>query len=411
VSTLSEPNRDAGTNQRAVIALSAILVLLFLLLCAVSYFFMRFLVPAGLPEQTGTSGGMTWVRSIYGFGPSATDQLLGPTAVAVAPDGTIYATDPQRARVLAFNPDGTFKGLIFTGVGGKGKGQVGRPADVAVDADGLVYVSDYANGKIIVFDDRFTFVREWQAPQSVGIDVIGDTVYVRAAGEVVRYALDGAEKSRIIKRGRGAGAVLEPAGGITADAKRIYAADALNQSIKAFDTDGALLWAAPQRSAAESASVATTEALTEDRDVRVDLPQDVVLDRAGRVVVVDAFSFSILAIDAASGEILESYGQQGAADGEFIYPSSIAYDAARDWFVVADTANNRVQIVRIAGSGGGVGQTAARALSSPFRVCAVPLVVLVAALALLFATRRRRAESQLVEVRDEPDAGDFDAEA
>ena len=124
----------------------------------------------------------------------------------------------------------------------------------------------------------------------------------------------------------------------------------------------------------------------------LDLPQDVVLDAAGRLVAVDAFNFSILVMNATSGAIENSFGQEGTGDGQFVYPSSLAYDAKRDWFVVADTSNNRLQIVRIEGSGGGPGQAASRALSSPFRVCAIPLAALLAALAILFVTRRRASE-------------------
>ncbi|MDO8949165.1 MAG: NHL repeat-containing protein [Actinomycetota bacterium] len=393
MSTPAVTPQDGGVGQNWTAALVAILVILVLVLIGVSYFFVRFLVPAGLPQQTATAGGMTWVRSIYGYGPSAGEQLLGPTAVAVAPNGTIYATDPQRARVLAFNPDGTFRGPIQSGAGGAAKGQIGRPADVAVDADGFIYISDFKNGKVLVFDDRFAFVREWKVPLALGITVTDETVYVRSGGEVIQYGLDGIEKSRAGKRGRGTGAAIEPAGGITADAERIYVADALNRSIKAFDPAGSLLWVTPKNPSETSSSVEATAPITEGSSVLLDLPQDVVLDAAGRLVAVDAFNFSVLVMNATSGAIENSFGQEGTGDGQFVYPSGLAYDAKRDWFVVADTSNNRLQIVRIEGSGGGGGQAASRALSSPFRVCVVPLAALLAALAILFATRRRTTAS------------------
>ena len=58
-----------------------------------------------------TGGGYKWVDGV------------------LAPNGRIYVTDPQRARVLAFNPDGVFNGIIHTGMGGTGEGQLGRPGD------------------------------------------------------------------------------------------------------------------------------------------------------------------------------------------------------------------------------------------------------------------------------------------
>lgn len=398
-----------GSSKRGLMVLGGILVFLLLLLVAVSYFFVSVLVPAGLPEQTESAGGMTWVRSIYGFGASADEQLLGPTAVAVGPDGTIYATDPQRARVLAFHPDGTFKGLIHTGMGGTGEGQIGRPGDIAVDERGDIYISDVVNGKIIVFDDGFQFIREWPAIQAIGIEVIGETLFAREGGEIVQYTLEGEERSRVGERGRGNGAALEPAGGLTADGDRIYVADALNQSIKAFTREGELIWAVPEKpvealvsmetsasaeSTETSESVESTETSGENAADVVDLPQDVVFDAAGRLVAVDAFSFKVLVIDPETGRIEADYGEDGTDDGYFMYPSGIAYDASRDWFVIADTSNDRIQVVRIEGSGGGVGQAATRALSSPFRVCAVPFVALILALGLVILTGRRRGSAK-----------------
>ena len=44
--------------------------------------------------------GMEWVRSIYGFGDSADEQLLTPTSVAVGRQGQIYVTDSTHGRIL-----------------------------------------------------------------------------------------------------------------------------------------------------------------------------------------------------------------------------------------------------------------------------------------------------------------------
>ncbi len=141
-----------------------------------------------------------------------------------------------------------------------------------------------------------------------------------------------AKRSAYRRTGSRNRAKIEPAGGITADADRIYIADALNQSVKAFDQSASLLWVAPQKagetssSAVSTPSVETTEALTQATDVPIDLPQDVVLDAAGRLVTVDAFSFSILVMDPSSGAIQNQYGQEGQADGQFRLSVRIAYD-------------------------------------------------------------------------------------
>ncbi|MEN6430567.1 MAG: NHL repeat-containing protein [Coriobacteriales bacterium] len=378
-------------SRRATSLLAVILVLLLLLLCGVGYFFVRVLVPAGAPETACVSEGMTWVRSIYGFGPSSDEQLLGPTDVAIAPDGRIYATDPQRARVLAFNPDGTFAGLVHTGAGGSGRGMLGRPAGITCDSRGNLYISDVVNGKILVFDHDYTFVREWPAQQALGMRVVDDKLYVRELGEVVIYTLDGIETARFGERGRGTGAVLEPTGGITADEKRVYVADALNQAVKVFSADGALLWSQPSTTAT-GGPTGTDERAAETTSSPVDLPQDVELDSSGQLYALDAFDFSIMRLDNATGKILGKWGTPGEKDGQFMYPTGLAYDAARDWFAVADTANNRVQIVRVEGTGGGVGQAVTRAMSSPFRVCAIPLVALLVGIAIILVTRKREED-------------------
>lgn len=386
---------DMGSARTAVsrttVLLVVLLVTLVLLLCGVGYFFVSILMPTGSQEQAPVSEGMTWIRSIYGFGPSQDEQLLGPTSVAIAPEGTIYATDPQRARVLAFDPDGMFAGLIHSGGGGSAEGQLGRPSGLACDSDGNVYISDSANGKIIVFSDDSEYLREWPVPSVTGIRVIGDTLYARSLGEVVAYALDGTEQSRFGSRGRGRGPQLEPTGGLIADAAAVYVADSLNQTVKAFTVAGEHLWSQPAAATDPEASGESTGGASGQP---VDLPTDVALDADGDLYVVDAFSFQVLRLDPSSGAITGQWGSDGQQDGEFMYPSGIAYDPDRDWFVIADTANNRLQIVRIAGTGGGARQAVERTLSSPYRVCAIPLAALLAVIALLGLRRRsRRADT------------------
>lgn len=379
---------DSGHSTRSltVVVLGVLLLVLLLLLCGVGYFFVSILMPTGGQGSAVVSDGMTWVRSVYGFGPSQDEQVLGPTSVAVGPNGTIYVTDPQRARVLAFDPDGVFDGLIHTGAGGSGEGQLGRPNHVACDSDGNVYISDGLNAKIIVFDADSQYLREWPVPSVTGIEVVDDILYARSLGEVIAYTLDGTERLRFGERGRGNGPHLEPTGGLTASGDVVFVADSLNQAVKAFTTAGEHLWSQPPATVDATASAETTGGAT---GRPVDLPADVALDADGNPYVIDAFSFQVLRLDPETGAIIGQWGGDGQKDGEFMYPSGIAYDPARDWFVIADTANNRVQIVRIDGTGGGLRQTVGRTLSSPYRVCAIPLVALLAVMALLGLRRWR----------------------
>jgi hypothetical protein len=84
----------------------------------------------------------------------------------------------------------------------------------------------------------------------------------------------------------------------------------------------------------------------------VQLPTSIALDGKGRLIVIDAFGFDMVVLKATSksASLVARYGDFGQQDAFFNYPTGVAYDADRDWFAVADTFNNRVQILRIPGS-------------------------------------------------------------
>lgn len=379
---------QAPTNTRTSrirVVLGVTLVVLILMLVGIGYFFIRTLSPARKANETARTAptDLQWIRSLYGFGPSADEQLRGPTSVAISPNGTIFVTDPQRARIMAFNPNGTFARLIHTGRGGSGKGMLGRPESLAEDAAGNLYVSDSMNRKIIVFGPDGKFLREWDASGVMGIDVQGDSVLALMDGKVVTFTLQGERVGEMGHRGRGLGDGLDAAYGVTSDGKTIFVPDTRNRSVKAFTKMGGLLWVQSGQVAGKPATA------TEESQDLLQLPQDVAIDGAGRLVVVDAFTFKMLVIDAQSGRITKSYGEDGASEGQFYYPTGIAYDKTRDWFAVADTENNRVQIVRIPNSGGGLVQATRRTLDSPLRMCALPLALLLAALVILIIMSNR----------------------
>lgn len=382
---------------RLRIVLIVIIVLLLAGMGALVFVFLRMLQPPGQP-QAQQSGGMQWVRSIYGFGPASDEQLLEPTSVAFAPNGDVYATDPQRSRIMRFSPSGAFRSLVHTGRGGIGQGQFVRPEAIDTDKAGELFVADPVANKVIVFDDRGKFVREWAVKRPTGITVRDDTVYAISNGTVEVFSRDGKSRGSIGRQGRGAGQ-LEAYQGVTGDDAHVFVADALNQRVQAFDRKGEVVWVAPATAAAGVRAVVATSGTNPNMDEArsksaFDLPQDVVLDGAGRLVVVDAFKFQLVVLSPKTGDVLATYGEEGPKDGDLFYPSGIDYDAARDWFAVADTRNNRIQILRLPGSGGSGAASARRLLTSPYRYIAVPLALgllaLVVGLASMLRPRRRR---------------------
>jgi tripartite motif-containing protein 71 len=156
-------------------------------------------------------------------------QFVGPTDIAVAPDGTVYVADTERRDVQKFAPDGTFLTKVsptgpaggFDGVArigidphgnlyvpdvtrvhkfapdgtllltfgseGTGDGQFLAPIDAAADAAGTVYVSDAATNRVQAFDAEGRFLAGWggegtasgqfREPDALALDGAGN-IYV-----------------------------------------------------------------------------------------------------------------------------------------------------------------------------------------------------------------------------------------
>lgn len=81
--------------------------------------------------------------------------LSGVFGVAVAADGSVYLSEPQFARVVAFNADGTFARVV--GERGNGPGEFGIPGGLSWRGDSLA-VSDFQRG-IHLFAPEGDFAR------------------------------------------------------------------------------------------------------------------------------------------------------------------------------------------------------------------------------------------------------------
>jgi hypothetical protein len=82
--------------------LAALIVILIIILLLTTLLLTQLLRPAGVPDQ-GDLGGVTWIRSIYGYGPDVS-QMIEPSSAAVAREaGQIWVTDQVRFRLLKFD--------------------------------------------------------------------------------------------------------------------------------------------------------------------------------------------------------------------------------------------------------------------------------------------------------------------
>jgi len=376
-------------------ALLVILVLLVLLLAAVGYVVLKSQERVGgLDKKAQLSGGMKWVKSIYGYGPAENQQLSRPTDVAVAPDGTIWAVDGQHFRILAFTPDGKIAGHIGDGARKNAKGSFMNPKGVGVGPDGRVYVADPGRNVVLQFEKNGTYIKEWAVPTPNDVAISSDRIAVSSTAGVALFDINAGQVGLLGTRGKGTDQ-FDVAVGLEFGADgTLYIADTQNARVKAYDRSGKLLWISKgvHKFKPKGGEVTATEQLS--------LPAGVSLDGMGRVVLVDPFNFALYVLDPTQkGKFVATYGEFGKKDGYFEYPTGIGYDKGRDWFAVADTNNDRIQIVRIGGSSSNpAGAALRRATVGPVWLCCIPLFLLLAGAVLIF--RRRRSEEPAAEPGD-----------
>ncbi len=393
--------RDASTR-RQVAALTIILILLLSLLVAVGGFVWRVASPpsAGKNDIETGSEGLRWVRSIYGWGAGEDQRLVKPTDVGFGPDGVIWVNDGNSSRVLGFGTDGTLSYIL----GQEPDAALADPVAVSESVDNEVYVADLEASHIFVFNREGALLRSWQVNLPRDVEVIGDRVYVCATGAVGVFTTQGEMLFSVGTAGGGPDQFESPQS-VAEDADgNFYVVDTINSRVKAYTADGERLWIFPTYAENvvrdDRGSLAGPASRDESGNAEFDLPTGGAMDAAGRLLVVDAFRFSISALDIDdAGTVLARHGEEGQDDGKLYYPSDIAYDPVRDWVAVADTENNRVQLFQIEGTGGGnLLSGVRRGEYGPIWVCALPLAGLLI-LGLLGTLGRRRARSSSAAAR------------
>jgi sugar lactone lactonase YvrE len=227
------------------------------------------------------------------------------------------------------------------------------------------------------------------------VDVRDGKIAVAAANGVAVFTADDRILAQFGTRGRGEDQFDLPHGIALAQDGNIYVSDTHNRRVRAYTPSGRLIW-----SLGEGARGDNKDWRSVETSGTFELPAGMTIDGAGRIVLVDPFKFEIIAVDAKTGKVaradgkLARYGDFGQADGMFNFPTGIAYDRTRDWFVVADTQNNRLQIVRLPGSGGSIVAPLMSSFSPPMLVCFLPLLLLLIAAIVMVMRRRRELMSE-----------------
>lgn len=386
-------------TRRRVALLLIIVVLLVLALCAITYMLSSLLTPPGTqtiePDRGENGVTMTWVRSIYGFAASGDQTLDDPSEMAVDGD-LIYVAQPTRKAVWVFRSDGS-------GVRAITNDQFVMPNAVEVGPGERLFVADKGRDLVFCIDEEGTPLWMVKAIRVSDMTWAGDRLYIAAFDRIHVVDINGDELFQWGERGYGKGQLDFPHGVLVRD-DEIIVSDGNNARLQAFDADGAFLWETGL-SYRDPASEETSETrLFQLAGGLADAPDD-------RILVVDPLNFDIAALDA-KGSLIGRVGSEGSADGKFWYPSAIS-PLGGDLYVVADTLNDRLQVVEITfDDGGGLVSGGGSGFSSLFSnawyICPTALVILmiVAAVAWVMSGRRddKRAEEESALEGDDGDA-------
>lgn len=392
-------------NRRSRTVLAAILVILFLLLIGIGWFVLRLNQPAGAPKADQLPDGISWVRSYYAWGTTPDTLLNGPVDADIAPNGNVWVVTNKRT-IAVFDQNGQTVRVIQPQMGGA-PGMILSLEGIAVAENGEAYVADFGKSAVLVFSPSGEIVREFGVELPMEIDVRDGEVAIAAAAGVAITDTDGNVITKWGQRGSGETDFDLPHGIVLGDDGNVYVSDTQNKRVKAYTKDGRLLWIKATPKVQGLKSQAESETIDGVRQ-NMQIPSSLTFDGAGRLMLVDPFEFQVLVMDTTKkGQIVARYGDYGSRDGQFAYPTGLSYDPVRDLFAVADTANNRVQLIRLPDTGGNaLRRSLAWATDRPLWLCAIPLILLLAA--VVIANLRRRRERQAEQVSEAPIASEDD---
>ena len=320
---------------------------------------------------TTTALGRTWNFShAIGRIASVGEGFFGPTAVAIAPGGTLYVLNRGHAGgdlgITAQNQRISKLTLVDQEL----LGEIGRddftwPVDLAVDADGNLYCSDEHHNFIAIYSPDGERTGQWgepgggpgqlNGPSGIAFDPDGN-LYVADTGShrVQRFTRDGKYISGWGELGSASGHFRRP-WGLTVDGEgSVYVADWGNDRVQKFTADGAYLMTLGNENTHMSG-------LLRPSDVAVDSQGDIyvadwgnhrvrIYDPAGSPIASlhgDAQEFSKWAstVVASNPDVVKAFRRVDDLSPMYRFnrPTGIAIDE-EDRIIVSDTNRGRVQV-------------------------------------------------------------------
>ena len=255
----------------------------------------------------------------------------------VASDGILYVADPGARGVHRFDTAGGNYSLITAA----DDLALPSPVGLARGAAGEVYVADSKLAQILVIRPgtkvavRLYLEVKLTQPTGIAFDAVSGRLYVVDTAEhrIHIFERDGSLAGSIGRRGTGDGEFNYPTYLWRTPQGRLYVTDSLNFRVQAFD---------------ERCQFIGKFGHQGDGSGDAARPKGVATDRHGHVYVVDAL-FHAFQIFDASGRLLLPVGERGQAHGEFWLPTGIFIDAETETIYIADSYNQRIQVLRYLG--------------------------------------------------------------
>lgn len=282
--------------------------------------------------------GLIPVRTLYTYGDDK--PLAHPVGAGVDGDGNFYISLRDSATIVKFDSDGDY--ISHWGEHGTQPGQMLSPLGVSADSlSGHVYVTDRARLRLIAYDLDGTFLWETPllSPLASAVTPDGEIV-VATFGPLVKMSAQGEFEIQVGTRGLEPGQFDFPRSIVVGEDGDVYVADSNNTRIQRVTVSGEL-------TATTAWVTGVPPRFQDDPETLFTVPSGIALDEQGRVIVLDGFRHIIYVLDPDTGEIIHDFGERrGPNNGAFNMPTSIAHINS-DYFVITDTFNDRVQIVRL----------------------------------------------------------------